>query len=155
MSNDGDPDSPDEDGGTGERAEEGGTRERAGVDDGSTDPFAVLDESDAAGAADVDPFEEIQVASVDEDAVWAELPGKVPDESDAPVGVPPPDVDVGGGAVVPKRSYCERCEHFADPPEVSCCNPGTEIRELVDVDHFRVVNCPVVARRLGGGPTED
>lgn len=147
MSDDGDPDSPDE---------EGGTRERAGVDDGSTDPFAVLDESDAAGAADVDPFQEIQVASVDEDAVWAELPGKVPDGSDAPVGVPPPDVDVeGGGAVVPKRSYCERCEHFADPPEVSCRNPGTEIRELVDADHFRVVNCPVVARRLGGGPTED
>jgi len=51
------------------------------------------------------------------------------------------------GTVVPKANFCEQCEHFADPPRVACTREGTEIRELVDREHFRVVNCPVVAER--------
>ncbi|WP_254535690.1 hypothetical protein [Halomarina litorea] len=49
--------------------------------------------------------------------------------------------------VVPKAAYCEGCEHFADPPEVACTHEGTRIAELVDREHFRVVDCPVVAER--------
>lgn len=134
--------------------EDRGASGRADVEDRGADPFAALDPEDAP---DVDPFEEIDVGSVDEEVVWADLAEEDADGNGSPVGVPPPDVDVAcDGAVVPKHSYCERCEYFADPPEVSCASPGTEIRELMDVDHFRVVNCPVVARRLHvGGPTED
>ena len=59
-----------------------------------------------------------------------------------------PDADTGHDEqVVPKRSYCEKCEHFAAPPETACEHPGTEIRELVDMEHFRVSRCPVVAKR--------
>jgi len=60
-----------------------------------------------------------------------------------------PDADtVGSGeSIVPKRSYCERCEHFEAPPEVGCTHDGTRILEMVDREHFRVDNCPVVAER--------
>lgn len=51
------------------------------------------------------------------------------------------------GVVVPKATYCESCEHFADPPDVACTHEGTRIAELVDREHFRVVDCPVVVER--------
>lgn len=68
-----------------------------------------------------------------------------------------PELETASGeAVVPKQSYCERCEHFAEPPEAACTNPATEIRQLVDMDHFLVANCPVVERRWSlGRTTED
>lgn len=47
--------------------------------------------------------------------------------------------------VVDKAAYCHKCEFFSSPPEVRCTNEGTKITELVDVDHFRVVDCPIVA----------
>lgn len=128
------------------------------------DPFADIDASPGAG----DPFEAIEVEPVDEDVLWEDLVGG---DADSPVagdvavesttgGDPPvtgPAVAVEGDeAVVPKRAYCEGCEHFSAPPETACTHPGTEIRELVDVDHFRVVNCPVVERRRRiGESTED
>ncbi|MHC3437373.1 hypothetical protein ACYJ1Y_04540 [Natrialbaceae archaeon A-gly3] len=48
--------------------------------------------------------------------------------------------------------YCRRCEHFSAPPEVACENEGTEIVELVDLETFRVIDCPVVLNdeRLDG-----
>lgn len=71
-------------------------------------------------------------------------------ETDASTGGPSVSVEeteAGAEAVVPKRSYCERCEFFSSPPSVRCSNPGTEIVELVDSGHFRVVDCPVVEQR--------
>lgn len=54
--------------------------------------------------------------------------------------------------VIDKREYCQRCRHFADPPDAVCTRGGTEIVEVVDSGRFRVRNCPVVA---GEGPDED
>lgn len=79
-----------------------------------------------------DPFEEIEVPTVDPEAVWDAI------ESDA---------DATDGAVadrvVSKSSYCQRCPHFADPPEMACTHEGTAIVELVDSEHVRVRNCPM------------
>ena len=52
-----------------------------------------------------------------------------------------------GVRVVPKRRYCQRCEHFAEPPRMACTREGTEIEALVDTDCFRVRNCPVDRER--------
>lgn len=45
--------------------------------------------------------------------------------------------------VVPKRRYCQRCEHFSAPPRMTCTRKGTEILALVGTDRFRVRGCPV------------
>lgn len=124
------------------------------------DPFEDLDveplepaDGDEIDADVEDLFTEVEIGEVDDEAVWAELTGEaeastttgadgVPaDGADLPTG------DDDEGTVVPKASYCQKCEYFSDPPAVECGNDGTEILELVDVDHFRVRNCPVVARR--------
>lgn len=58
----------------------------------------------------------------------------------------------GGAAdidVVPKRNFCERCTHLSDPPEFRCTHDGTEIIELIDSDHVRVKECPIVKQRRG------
>lgn len=121
------------------------------------DPFEEL-EADPIDD-DVDPevdelFTEVEVGDVDEDVLWEELTaddapptatgdeeGTLDEESARP------QVDDGEGTVVPKASYCQQCEHFSPPPGISCDNPGTDIVELVDMDHFRVRDCPVVERR--------
>jgi len=80
-------------------------------------------------------FTEEDVEAIDTDAVWDQLDG---DESDEPTSQ---EREV---RVVEKDAYCEGCPHFTRPPEVSCAHEGTEILELVDMDHFRVVDCPKV-----------
>lgn len=124
------------------------------LEDGDLDPNEEVDD-------DVDRlFTEVQVEAVDDEAVWDALttrenPAGAVDEngSDGPGGdvvdVPAPEIedDDGEGTVVPKGSYCQKCEHFSAPPQVACDNAGTDILELVDVDHFRVRDCPVVERR--------
>lgn len=103
------------------------------------------------GADDfADAFEDVSVESVDTDSVWEELsredaePTAEPvvesesgDETDADLG----DRDV---RVIDKRSFCQGCRYFSDPPSVACSHEGTEIIELVDADHFRVADCPMV-----------
>lgn len=112
------------------------------------DPFGSWDDPDGAGGDD--PFTEVAVDDVDESSVWEELGAAVDGATDAAAGGELPDVETGTEeAIVPKRSYCETCEYFAAPPETACANPGTEIRELVDMEHFRVASCPVVAKRRG------
>lgn len=120
------------------------------------DPFEDLDEdpTDADVDSEVeDLFTEVSVGDVDEAAVWEALTGDgepaatgdddaVPDEESAG-----PQADEGEGTVVPKASYCQQCEHFSPPPGVACENPGTDIVDLVDIEHFRVRECPVVERR--------
>ena len=124
------------------------------------DPFEELEadplDADAAIDADVDElFTEVEVGDVDEDALWQELtedgarpaPTREDDEEVFDEESARPRVDDGEGTVVPKASYCQQCEHFSPPPGVACGNPGTDIVELVDMDHFRVRECPVVERR--------
>lgn len=94
-------------------------------------------------------FTEVAVGGVDEAAVWEELSeGEVAPPVDTGV-----DDDTGGDAGEPRdvtvveKRLCHDCPHFADPPETACTHEGTTIDAEVDVDHFRVVDCPVVAAR--------
>jgi len=113
-------------------------------DAGETDPFEQLEEPPDADVVDEDEaFVERSVDGVDEERVLEEV---IENEGGVVEGSTTVD---GEEAVVPKRSYCERCEFFSSPPTARCTNPGTEIVELVDVESFRVVDCPVVARRRG------
>lgn len=110
-------------------------------------------------------FEEVEVGEIDSEEVWdavvegtlepdellGEEPRTSPDESD--IGPAAAATDAPDEHVISKREYCQRCEFFSKPPEVSCENPGTEILELVDNDHFRVRSCPKIAaddEALGG-----
>lgn len=114
-------------------------------------PFDGTDEElfrelDALG--DADPFTEM---TADAEAVGDEVFDMVGADETQPVDLnlerDPGVEEVEEGVVIPKLSYCERCPHFSEPPTVACTNPGTTIHELVDVDHFRVSNCPIVAEQ--------
>lgn len=97
-------------------------------------------------------FEEVDVGDIDAEAVWEavveegtppeEALGDLQDTAAAEAeAAEPAGVDEH---VIDKREYCQRCEFFSEPPDVSCTNEGTEILELVDSDSFRVRNCPKV-----------
>ncbi|WP_336025024.1 hypothetical protein [Halobellus salinisoli] len=96
-----------------------------------------------------DPFEEMSVPEIGGEALWesvdAEGDGRPPglgplaDETATSLdGAEAPE------HVVEKETYCQKCPHFADPPEFSCTHDGTEIVEVVDSERFRVRNCPIV-----------
>lgn len=134
-----------EDRGTG--PDTGGT----GTDEGVATPdqgVARADEAVAeAGDREGDPFEaaetafeEMDVGDLDPDQVWEEL-----DEAEARGSVS--EVRERTYAEVSKHSYCEGCEWFSGPPDVSCSHEGTEILEFVDMKTVRVVDCPIVAER--------
>lgn len=90
----------------------------------------------AADQSDDDLFSEESVPEIDTDVVWDRLDEEGPSEL-------PGDVEQEF-RVIEKRSYCEQCPYFSEPPDVQCTHDGTEILELVDMDSFRVVNCPKV-----------
>ena len=81
-------------------------------------------------------FDEEAVTEIDTDVVWERL-----DETE-PTGTP--DGASSDVRVIEKRQYCEQCPHFSTPPDVECGHDGTEILELVDMEQFRVVDCPKV-----------
>lgn len=103
---------------------------------GRPDPFAELD---AGGETAVDPnevFDRMDVDEVDVDEVWASL-----DEGAADATSPEePEAE----HVVDKRTYCQRCPYFAEPPETACTHEGTSIVESLGFDEFRVRGCPMV-----------
>lgn len=150
-------------------------RERRAARDRAGDPFESFDDGIGAGADpadlddiddldpdDLDPdgselFEREDVQELDEAAVWASL-----DDSQEEVAAGP-QVGTGeaeqvdraarpdrGEHVVPKRSYCQRCPYFTEPPEVACGHETGEIVAVEDVDHFRVRGCPVVEEESSG-----
>ncbi|MFB6159655.1 MAG: hypothetical protein ABEJ61_00585 [Haloferacaceae archaeon] len=127
--------------------------ETGGVDDGwagtTDDPFADLDASGEAGEGD-DPFESVDVGDLPGDDVWSALEGESEPAAQPSVGTDDAEaVERDDPAadrpdhVVPKASYCQRCEHFTAPPEVACTHEGTEILAVVDAESFRVRGCPV------------
>jgi len=100
---------------------------------------------DADAPPDDDPFESVDVDHVDEDAVWeAFVEGETGPEEQVGLGSTVEQADEPDEHVVPKTDFCQRCPHFADPPETACTHEGTTIVEVVDADHFRVRNCPIV-----------
>ena len=90
-----------------------------------------------------DLFTEQQADEIDREALWEQVTADDPAESLAE--------DERDVREISKRTYCQGCEHFSDPPDVRCGHEGTEILEAVDLERFRVVNCPVVKEdeRLG------
>lgn len=122
----------------------------------------VTQESAADGDEASDLFEQVDVGDIDGEVVWdAVVEGEAAPEdllgeeprggSEAEPAAEP--TETPDEHVVDKREYCQRCEFFAAPPNVTCTNEGTEIVELVDGDHFRVRGCPKVAaddEALGG-----
>ncbi|MGB9964965.1 hypothetical protein [Halobacterium sp. CBA1126] len=103
--------------------------------------------------ADDDQFDElftdVDVGSVDEEAVWEELSASA-DESVADAAGVAESVDseeLDRDVRVVEKRLCQGCQHFTDPPETACTHDGTTIEAEVDTDHFRVVDCPVVAAR--------
>ncbi len=124
-------------------------------DDREREPLADLREDvERRREEDDDDFEElftdVDVGSVDQDEVWEELSESADEPVADAAGVDEsadseraPDDDV---CVVEKR-LCQGCQHFTDPPQTACTHDGTTIAAEVDTNHFRVVNCPVVAAR--------
>lgn len=100
-------------------------------------------------------FTEMGVEGVEDssDEVWSELsespgtpsvdPGSTVTDSETASD----PLDDGREVTVVEKRLCHNCPHFADPPETACTHEGTTIDAEVDVDHFRVVDCPVVAAR--------
>ncbi|MCY4730593.1 hypothetical protein KY092_08475 [Natronomonas gomsonensis] len=123
------------------------------------DPFAELDGDFDGDSVDMDSdelFDEMDVGDVDEEALWdaledGEASGAVA-QADSVAATDDAVEREGETAVVPKSRYCQSCEYFSAPPEVSCSHDGTEIVEHVDMESFRVRNCPIVAQRRG--PTD-
>ncbi|WP_336036495.1 hypothetical protein [Halobacterium yunchengense] len=134
-----------------------GDEARAPLSDLREDVERRREEADAAAADDAaELFREMDVGDVDEESVWSELSAAAQTPSVGP-GEAVPDEGTGDAAatgtgddrsvtVVEKR-LCHGCPHFADPPETACTHEGTSIDAEVDTDHFRVVDCPVVAAR--------
>lgn len=87
---------------------------------------------------DDDLFDEESVADIDPETVWEQIETEDPDPSPAEADETRPE------RVIDSGTYCERCEYFSEPSDVHCTHEGTEILEVVDVDHFRVSNCPIV-----------
>lgn len=119
------------------------------VDDPGEDPLAdvsVSDEDPFESSASA--FERSGVEGIDPDEVWDRLTAEPGADDDADGdGVADPADDEDDVVTVSKHGYCEGCEHFSAPPDVTCGHEGTDIIEFVDVDSVRVSNCPVVDER--------
>ncbi|GAB3681665.1 hypothetical protein GCM10028857_06220 [Salinarchaeum chitinilyticum] len=128
----------DEAAGAGEEAAEADAESGANADAPLGSLASTVDERRGRDADRPDDglFEEESVPEIDSDVVWEQLDQDEPPE--------PPDDAAQDVRVVKKRSYCEQCPYFSEPPEVACSHDGTEILELVDMEHFRVVDCPIV-----------
>jgi hypothetical protein len=133
------------------------------------DPFTDLSVDSADPSTDDSPsentlFTEESAGDIDDGSVWSQLESEVEGDGDAGESAATPELDIAdeeldeavdeavesagsGETVVKKRSYCEQCEYFSEPPDISCTYPGSEIIELVDTRRFRVRDCPIVERR--------
>lgn len=110
------------------------------------DPFARLDSSVGA-EAELDaenPFERMEMDEVDVDDVWDALNADAEPGASIPGRGVDPDPDTRREDVVDKRTYCQRCPHFAEPPATACTHDDTEIVEVLDFAEFRVRGCPMV-----------
>ena len=111
----------------------------------SDDPFAELDAADAEPDPDSDdPFERMEVDEVDIDGVWDALEASSEAAVDAESEPAEPESTEPAEHVVNKRTYCQRCPHFAAPPDTACTHEDATIVEALGFDEFRVQGCPMV-----------
>lgn len=83
-----------------------------------------------------DLFDRQETTEIDGDRLWAQLDG---DE----LGEPPRSAE-REIREVEKRSYCQGCEYFSEPPDVACGHEGTDILSVPTMTTFRVADCPFV-----------
>jgi hypothetical protein len=159
-----------EDSTTAPEADDDGSDAGDGVPDWLEGPSSDVASEIDAGVDEGSPGDQLfeavdDVGDVDREALWRQVAGEdaaarvgevrseVEGDPEGPT-VQRPDASPGFGdvsvedreeRVVDKAKYCHNCEYFSPPPELRCTHSGTEILELVDVDHFRVVDCPIVA----------
>lgn len=114
---------------------------RSGNGSDGPDIFEAFEDVDS----DDNPFEELSAGDDElfEDVSIDNLEAALTPDAD----VEPDPLDGDFTAVVPKRQYCQDCEYFDAPPIARCTHPDGEILTLVDMEHFEVLNCPVVERR--------
>lgn len=99
---------------------------------------AETESEDAAGN-----FVEETVDPVDSEGVWADL--LMDDENpEGHFAVAETVPEAEGVTQVISKRICERCEYLDEPPTLQCTHDGTTIHELVDMDHVRVSDCPMV-----------
>jgi hypothetical protein len=110
----------------------------------SDDPFAELDPDDAE--PEDDPFERMEVDEVDIDGVWDALDAASEAAAAEPESAEPAEPESAEPTehVVNKRTYCQRCPHFAAPPDTACTHEEATIVEALGFDEFRVRDCPMV-----------
>lgn len=113
----------------------------SGAETGTGGPFEHVETpSESPFDGDGSAFERVDTGGADPDRVWESITDG--DDADDPA-VP----DDGRYTDVSKHRFCERCEHFSPPPEVSCGHHAAEIIEFLDVETVRLLDCPVVAER--------
>ena len=116
------------------------------------DVAAAVDERRARGGTDdaYDAFESVDVGDLDGEQLWEELAERDAAEADSVAA--PTRTDAADAAdvesdrdvrTIPKGT-CQGCPHLSEPPEVACTHDGTDILRMVDTDHFRVADCPIV-----------
>lgn len=122
------------------------------------DPFEVLERETEPGDGESTPdltpadlpdsaFEVVDVNATPagrDAGTWERLVTPEAAELELLEGLPE---SVSNEATVPKSRYCEGCEFLTTPPELACEYPGASIERVVDMDHFRVRNCPVYEQR--------
>jgi len=89
-----------------------------------------------------DLFSEVEVGEVDGEQAWRDL---LAEEDGEPLAFgerveSEEDRDI---RVIENRT-CHNCQYFGEPPELHCTHEDTEIRRVVDTDHYEVVDCPMV-----------
>lgn len=114
-----------------------------------TDPFGEMEGSDedpfsGMGGGDGDPFggadsafEAVDIDALDDEELWEAI------DSDDTTAT----VEETRYSEVSKHRFCEQCEFFAEPPASRCTHEEANILEYLDMEHVRVVNCPIVAEQ--------
>lgn len=83
---------------------------------------------------------------IDGDQVWEDLVSGQGEAAGVLAFGEPVEGESEDVTVIP-NSVCHSCTYFGEPPELHCTHEGTTIRRMVDMDHYEVVDCPVVKNR--------
>ncbi|WP_458189286.1 hypothetical protein [Haladaptatus sp. NG-WS-4] len=89
-----------------------------------------------------DAFTEVDVEDVDADDLWHDLLAE--DSGELVVAAPREESANDRDVRTIPKSTCHSCPHFGDPPKLDCTHDGTDIVAMVDTEHFRVADCPMV-----------
>jgi len=87
-------------------------------------------------------FEAVDVEGVDGEQAWRDL---LAEEEGEPLAVGERvQTDENRDVRRIENRTCHNCQYFGEPPTLHCTHEGTEIRRVVDTDHYEVVDCPMV-----------